>query len=328
MKYFLMVMFFCSGIRLTAQIENLVFEGAGIRGIAYCGALMEMDKTGDLQGIKRVAGTSSGAITAGLISIGYSPQEIYNIIGSTNFAKFNDGGWIFIGGFSRLKNRFGYYKGHAFLHWLEELIERKTGNADITFEQLYALAQQDSHYKELVVTAMCLNKQEPFYFSSHTYPKMRIADAIRASMAIPYYFEPIIIDKEGKTYKKKEMKPEHDVCVDGGFVSNFPIYIFDQQPFNSDRTVGFRIDQDEQIANDSTTRELVDIPIEDIGDFSVAFYYVIKETMNRYMLTERDWERTVSISDASIGPKVKKLSQEEKELLINAGRKAWRERIR
>lgn len=313
----------------TGQIENLVFEGAGIRGIAYCGALMEMEKAGELQGVKRVAGTSSGAITAGLISIGYSPQEIYDIIGSTNFAKFNDGGWIFIGGFSRLKNRFGYYKGNAFLHWLEVLIEKKTGNPDITFEQLYTLAQQDPRYKELVVTAMCLNKQEPFYFSSHTYPKMRIADAIRASMAIPYYFEPIIIDKEGKTYKKKEMKPEHDVCVDGGFVSNFPIYIFDKAPFNNDRTVGFRIDQDEQIANDLTTRELVDIPIEDIGDFSVAFYYVIKETMNRYMLTEKDWERTVSISDARIGPKVKKLSQEEKDLLINAGREAWeRERMR
>lgn len=313
------------GIRLTAQIENLVFEGAGIRGIAYCGALMEMDKTGDLQGIKRVAGTSSGAITAGLISVGYSPQEIYEIIGGTNFAKFNDGGGIFIGGFSRLKNRFGYYKGNVFLHWMEELIEKKTGNADITFEQLYALAQQDSRYKELVVTAMCLNKQEPFYFSSYTYPKMRIADAIRASMAIPYYFEPVIIDKEGKTYKKKEMKPDYDVCVDGGFVSNFPIYVFDKAPFSNDRTVGFRIDEDKQIANDLSTRELVDIPIEDIGDFSIAFYYVIKETMNRYMLTEKDWERTISISDCSIGPKVKKLSQEEKDRLIGAGGKAWRE---
>ncbi|MFY7708938.1 MAG: patatin-like phospholipase family protein [Flavobacteriales bacterium] len=323
-RILLISLLFCIRIISTAQIENLVFEGAGIRGIAYCGALMEMESKGDLQGVRRVAGTSSGAITAGLLSVGYSPQEIYEIIGSTNFAKFNDGGWIFIGGFSRLKKRFGYYKGNAFLNWMEELIKNKTGNANITFEELYALAQKDSRYKELVVTAMCLNKQEPFYFSSHTYPKMSIADAIRASMAIPYYFEPVIIDKEGKTYKKKEMKADHDICVDGGFVSNFPIYIFDQPPFSNDRTIGFRIDQDEQIANDLTTRELVDIPIEDIGDFSVAFYYVIKETMNRYMLTEKDWERTVSISDAKIGPKVKKLSQEEKDLLINAGREAVR----
>lgn len=321
--FIILALFF--SICSTGQIENLVFEGAGIRGIAYCGTLLEMEAQGEMKSVKRVAGTSSGAITAALLSVGYTPSEMEQIIGETNFGKFNDGGGIFIGGFSRLKKRFGYYKGKTFLAWIENLIGDKTGNTNLTFEQLYALSVSDPKYKELVVTAMCLNRQEPVYFSHHTYPEMRIADAIRASMAIPYYFEPVIIDEKGKVYSRKEMQPGHDVCVDGGFVSNFPIYIFDQAPYFNDKTIGFRIDSDKQIANDRTTREIADVPISDLGDFSLAFYYVIKETMNRYMLTEKDWKRTVSISDAGIGPKVKKLPEAEKNKLLEAGRKAWQE---
>ncbi len=30
-------------IRDSIRYENLIFEGAGIRGLAYCGALMEME---------------------------------------------------------------------------------------------------------------------------------------------------------------------------------------------------------------------------------------------------------------------------------------------
>lgn len=153
---------------------------------------------------------------------------------------------------------------------------------------------------------------------------MRIADAVRASMAVPYYFEPMIIDENGKSVELKEMKSSDHICVDGGFTTNFPIYIFDQAPYNNPNTLGFRIDSDEQIAMDRTTREIVDMPIESVQDYSIAFYYLIKETMNRYMLTEEDWARTVSVSDAAIGPKVKKLSEAQKTKLIEAGASAYK----
>lgn len=316
----ILLLLFCGSV--LAQVENLVFEGAGIRGIAYCGALQELDARGELKTIKRVAGTSSGAITSGLLAVGYTPQEIYDVIGSTNFAKFNDGGWFFIGGIHRLKKKLGYYKGDAFLHWLEKLIVAKTGNKDITFQQLYDKHLSDGLFKELVVTATSLNHQEAIIFSRYNYPNMRIADAIRASMAVPYYFEPMIIDENGKSVELKDMKASDHICVDGGFTTNFPIYIFDQAPYNNPNTLGFRIDSNEQIAMDRTTREIVDMPINDVQDYSVAFYYHIKETMNRYMLTEQDWSRTRSISDCNIGPKVKKLSQSQKDLLIAAGKAA------
>lgn len=88
---------------LNAQIKNLVFEGAGIRGIAYSGAIKVLEEKNLLQNVERVGGTSAGAITALLISLGYSPDEISGLINSTSFKKFNDGNFLFFGGIHRLK---------------------------------------------------------------------------------------------------------------------------------------------------------------------------------------------------------------------------------
>ena len=50
--------------------RNLVMEGGGIRGIAYGGALAELEQRGVLAGIRRVGGTSAGAIQAALLAVG------------------------------------------------------------------------------------------------------------------------------------------------------------------------------------------------------------------------------------------------------------------
>src|SRR5579864_920356 len=51
--------------------QNLVFEGGGVRGVAYAGALDVLDRAGILSQIQAVAGTSAGAITAALVALGY-----------------------------------------------------------------------------------------------------------------------------------------------------------------------------------------------------------------------------------------------------------------
>jgi NTE family protein len=153
--------------------KNLVFEGAGIRGLAYCGALMEMDDRGLLDSVERVAGTSSGAITATLLAVGYSPQEVFDIISSTNFAKFNDGGGFFVGGLIRLNRRMGYYKGKSFTKWMCQLLESKMGNGNLTFSELHDLkVKKPSQYRDLIITATCMNHQKPEFFSWTSYPHM------------------------------------------------------------------------------------------------------------------------------------------------------------
>lgn len=313
-------------LRGQAALENLVFEGAGIRGIAYCGALQELDSMDKLGSVIRVAGTSSGAITACLLAVGYSPQELATIIGSTDFAAFNDGRGAFVGGIWRTRKYMGWYRGQSFLRWLEKLIAAKTGNGRMTFEQLGALADASPVRHELVVVATCLNRQESIFFSRYTFPEMAIADAVRASMAIPLYFEPLIIDEKGKPVAAKHQQPHHLVCVDGGFTDNFPIRVFDVAPYCNGAdscvgaTLGLRIDSDSQINNDRTHRDLADMPVTSVNEFVGAFYYLIKETMNRFALREEDWSRTISISDGNVGPKVKRMSAAENAHLMNGGR--------
>ena len=84
-------------------IKNLVFEAAGIRGIAYCGAIQEMESKNVMHNIERVGGTSSGAIMALAVSLGYSGKEVEYLIGQTNFKKFNDGKYWVFGGVNRVK---------------------------------------------------------------------------------------------------------------------------------------------------------------------------------------------------------------------------------
>ncbi|HAY88229.1 MAG TPA: patatin, partial [Bacteroidetes bacterium] len=61
---------------MTRNIENLVFKGGGVLGIAYAGAIEILENEGILTQVQRTAGTSAGAVAAALISLGYSSKEI------------------------------------------------------------------------------------------------------------------------------------------------------------------------------------------------------------------------------------------------------------
>lgn len=73
----------------NSTIRNLVFQGGGPRGIAYVGALegLKTQMGADFSKIERVAGTSSGAITASLLSVGYTPEKIKELLTKADFKK-------------------------------------------------------------------------------------------------------------------------------------------------------------------------------------------------------------------------------------------------
>ena len=56
-------------------------------------------------------------------------------------------------------------------------------------------------------------------------------------------------------------------------------------------------------------------------------YTIIMENLNRQRLTTADWQRTVSISDGDVLPKVRKLSKEEVSTLLQNGKKAVQDRF-
>ena len=314
------------------EFNNLVFEGAGIRGIAYCGALKELEARGLMTNVQRIAGTSAGALMAMMISLGYNSDELSQIISQTNFKEFNDGRYFFIGGINRMNKWFGWYRTGKVDKWLGKLIEAKTGNADITFAELHS-----RNFKDLYITGTCLNKQKLIVFSYETFPKMRIRDAVKISMSIPLYFEAVFVDEEGKLVKHPSRKDNLDIMVDGGFTGNFPIHVFDGMVYSSpdmyvprinQHTIGLRIDSDAQIKKDSAGKELAEIPIKNIKAYLGAFYNIVIENLNRQTLTSDDWERTVSISDGGVGPRLRKLSQAEIDTLIENGRVAMNNHLK
>lgn len=322
----MLIISLCQSAKSQMQIENLVFEGAGIRGIAYSGAIYQLEKAGITGNIKKVGGTSAGAITALMLSLGYTSSEIYSIISSTKFQSFNDGQFIFIGGISRMNNRFGWYRSDSFKKWLEKIISNKTGNADITFAEL-----KENGFKDLYVTGTCLNKQQLLVFSAETYPSMKIKDAVRASMSIPLYFEAVFIDSTGNCYKNKKSGQKLDIVVDGGTTGNFPIFLFDTYVKDSiqgkirianNKTLGFKIDSEAQITSDSINHELATFEIKNTIDYLSAFYIFSIESLNRTSLMPQDWDRTVSVSSAGINPRVRKLSEKELKALIKSGENA------
>ena len=308
------------------DIENLVFEGAGIRGIAYAGALESLELHGALDSLKRVGGTSAGAITSLLISLDYSASEIVEITSKMRFEELNDGKYFFIGGLIRTKNNFGWYRDEELSNWIGSLIEEKTGNSDITFKEL-----NEKGYLELFVTATSLSKQKLVILSHETYPEMKVKDAVRISMSIPLYFEAVFVDEDGVVYESQNDSATLEVMVDGGITGNFPIHIFDSTNTNekgeekriyNQKTIGVRMETEAQLEKDRKNRDLAEVKIETFEDYATAFYTFVLESLNRKDLTEEDWARTISVSCKGIGPKVQKLSPNQVKTLISSGRSA------
>tara|TARA_Y100000385_G_scaffold196603_1_gene203604 strand:+ start:9408 stop:10400 length:993 start_codon:yes stop_codon:yes gene_type:complete len=319
MKNILLILLFCQQLYAQNTIKNLVFEGAGVRGIAYAGAIKELENNKLISQIEKVGGTSAGAITAMMLALGYSSDEIGEIISQTKLNKFNNGKYLFFGGIYRMKKQFGWYKAKRFDKWLTTIIENKTANPNITFSEL---SQQG--YIDLYVTATCLNKQKSLLLSKETYPAMKIKDAVRISMSIPLYFEAVFIDNLVNVYEKPKENQELDIMVDGGIVLNYPITIFDSisegKRIINPNTLGFKIERAEQIQYDNKHQVLAPMAIHQLDDYVSALYNYVIENLNNKGLKQEDWNRTVFISSEGISPKIKKLKKEEKQKLIDSGR--------
>jgi NTE family protein len=334
MKKTLLLFIFLTVNNLQAQTyRNLVLEGGGIRGVAYCGAIEELERQGVLKNIKRVGGTSAGAIHASMLALGFSATEITELVNNVKFESFNDGRYIFIGGISRTIKRYGWYQGKRFTHWIEKRIETKTGDKNLTLGQLHDLAMAGKG-RDLFVMATNLSQQRAVALSYQTYPNMRVADAVRASMSIPLYYNAVFVDSLGRVYDRPQIDIKTDVLVDGGVTLNYPITLFDQNQFvtNPDstlqpnatvlnnETLGLSLDRSEQIKRNNTNGEgVAPYPIGGFTDYVSAFYNLIMEKVNYRNFNPENLKRTISIDYKNISQRVRKLSLAEKTIMMDSG---------
>lgn len=196
---------------------NLVFEGGGVKGLAYAGALRVLEQRGILPQVERVAGTSAGSITAMLVALRYTSSEIHELLFSLPFQEFEDGGST---GFFRIFHRFGWFRGDAYLQLMRRFVAQKTGNAHSTFRELAAKGYLDLH-----MFATDLSTGQRVEFSFATTPDEEVALAARTSGSFPLFFA--AIERKG------------NVLVDGGVLDNYPIDTFDPATGLDHNTLGF-----------------------------------------------------------------------------------------
>lgn len=308
----------------TEQFANLVFEGGGVKGIAYCGALDILEGKGILKNIRRVAGTSAGAITAGLLAVGYDKDDIFRVLKKTSFNSFLDSYWGLIRDAISLFRRFGWYKGRNFQRWFEELIEAKTGNRNFTFRELdEGIKNGKAGFKELAVAGTNLNTQSTEIFSAETTPDLPIARAVRISMSIPLFFQ--VVNFNAYRY------------VDGGLYYNYPINIFDNIKYLSDKKYGIEINYDPRegaVYNCQTLGMRVDSkdeikaflerpippPIKNIKDYMKALIGGYMEGMNKIHLHKNDWHRTIFIDSLGVKTTQFNLDDQTIQRLVESGR--------
>lgn len=210
---------------------DAIFEGGGIRGLAFVGAICCFEEWGYT--FENVAGTSAGAIIAALLSVGYTGNELKDIIFDTDFNKFRDKEKLqripIIGKILGLIFKNGFYSGNYFENWVNELLKAKgkTKFQDITVKgkcKLKTIASDISN-KNIIILPDDIKKYEI------DFNNFNISTAVRMSMSIPFYFKPVILNSN----------KEKNYIVDGGILSNFPIWIFDSDNIPRWPTFGFKL---------------------------------------------------------------------------------------
>lgn len=318
------------------HFKNLVFEGGGVKGIAYVGAMEKLEEKGVLSQIVRVGGTSAGAINATLFALGFTTEETFNVMRKLDFKNFMDDSWGAVRDVQRLLTRFGWYKGDFFYEWIGGHIKRKLGDPNATFEHLKEAGRPD-----LYVYGTNLSTRFGEVFSIEHTPKARIADAVRISMSIPLFFAAF-------------RNARNDVYVDGGLLSNYPVKLFDREkyidpderdrmavkteyyekenkrflkkrpqssPYRYNReTLGLRLDSKQEIGVFRYGAEPKRYDTDDFFDYIKALVVTIMESQGNLHLHSDDWQRTVYIDTLGIGTTDFGISAGKKERLRESGR--------
>lgn len=228
---------------------HAVFEGGGIKAFGILGALAEAERRGYTWG--NVAGTSAGAIIASLVAAGYTAAEIKAMINDLDFSMLKDKDWLnripYIGPALSLWFEKGLYKGNYLENWIRQKLAAR---GVYTFKDLVLQEHQDDpklRYKLVIiatdVTRRKLLKLPHDITDYQTNPDdLEVCKAVRMSASLPFYYKPCKL-----LYTCHDKKREISYIVDGGVLSNFPVWIFDSDGENPlCPTFGFKIVETEE----------------------------------------------------------------------------------
>jgi predicted acylesterase/phospholipase RssA len=183
------------------QITHLVLSGGGLLGLSYIGLFKYLFEQDAIKGIKSITGCSAGSMFGSLFAIGYKYDEFAQIAKNINFKEYLNINADSIINFMKLK---GLESGTNLSNLIKQKIKDKTGDENITFSQVLK-----KYNINLQIGVTNLSKSTFEIMNSSTNPDLPIYIAIKASIAIPFIFEPVVIG--------------NDIYCDGGLLDNLPI---------------------------------------------------------------------------------------------------------
>jgi NTE family protein len=201
-----------------------VFRGGGAKGIAVAGAIQAMYRHPEkpVHSWDRVAGTSAGAIIAAYLACGNSPDAIGDFVAGTPMSSFADFPLRsrVLGGVPNFIARHGFARGKRFVEWADsELTGCKRFGEIGDGDRLKMIAADITNRRMLVIPDDLAGYGEPDSGRPIVPAEFPVSRALRMSMSIPYFFEPVQLLYDGKPA----------TIVDGGTLSNFPVWLFDVQ---------------------------------------------------------------------------------------------------
>jgi NTE family protein len=289
---------------------DAIFEGGGVRGLAFLGALRCCNDLGIRW--RKLAGTSAGAITAAVLATDLSMDDLELLLGDLDYSIFltqknsplilngdpaddlQSPAWTLL--FLTVSRQMGEYSAQPFRQWLEGTLGK--GNLH-TFADVKKIVKD----RELKVVISNLTRGEMLVLpddlrrqdsadSDALYQQLRlqnpedfsVAEAVRLSMSIPLFFEP------GKL--------GNDLIVDGGILSNFPLWIYDKQSVGSTPvmprwfTFGFRL-----VDTGIESQVKINTPLSMLA----AMFRTMMKARDRYHQREMDKGRVINIDVSEAG---------------------------
>jgi NTE family protein len=189
---------------------GLVLSGGGAKGIAHIGVLKVLEEAGIVPDY--ISGTSMGSIIGGLYAIGYSAEDLSNLNHSVNWS-------VLLSDNTPLRNvaldeKHDYKRYFIDLPIRQKKVMLPTGllegqNLSLKLSGLTWRTAGIDSFDKFPYPFRCVGTEiingEITEFKSGD-----LALAMRASMAIPSVFSPVVLDS-------------NKVIVDGGIIRNFPV---------------------------------------------------------------------------------------------------------
>ncbi len=315
---------------MDGKHADLVLEGAGVKGIGLVGAVSTLAEAG--YRFPRVAGTSAGAVVGAYVvalqRAGEPLSRLEEIARSLSYAKMRDRGVVgrAAGPLARVVDGLslafdgGVFEGDYLRAWvagsLADLGVRTFGDLRVADDDSSLPPEQ--RYS-LVVMASDVSRKRlvrwPWDYRLYGLDpdEQSVADAVRASASIPFFFEPVTLrsrDESGRSVVS--------TMVDGSVLSNFPVSLFDRDDEQPPRWPTFGVRLSMRQAGRVSTHEVR-------GTVSLALSLV--ETMLEACDAQHIDEpcvqvRSVFVDTSGVSPVDFGISEEQQELLLTAGRAA------